>query len=110
MASVPPRDKRPPAKLHQARLSQTRVPQAKVPQAPARATLTLRDICTALVSSGDILQTDAERVMSANLGSAGGDTARHPLELVAIDALNSQHSGQTLNLERLTQWLADWAG
>jgi general secretion pathway protein E len=95
MASVPPRDKRPPA---------------KVPQAPARATLTLRDICTALVSSGDILQADAERVLSANLGSAGGDTARHPLELVAIAALNSQHSGQTLNLERLTQWLADWAG
>ncbi|HEV8077960.1 MAG TPA: type II/IV secretion system protein, partial [Marinobacter sp.] len=96
MASVPSRDKRPPA---------------QAPQAPAGATLTLRDICTALVSSGDILQPDAERVLSANLGSAGGDAApRHPLELVAIAALTSQHSGQTLNLERLTQWLADWAG
>ncbi|MCL1476926.1 GspE/PulE family protein [Marinobacter sp. M3C] len=101
MASVPPRDKRPPAQVHQAR----------VQQAPARATLTLRDICTALVSSGDILQTDAERVLSANLGRAGGETApRHPLEVVAIAALVSQRSGQTLNLERLTQWLADWAG
>jgi general secretion pathway protein E len=69
MASGPPRDKR---------------PQTKVPQAPASATLILRGICTALVSSGDILQTDGDRVLSANLGSAGGDTApRHPLELVA---------------------------
>ncbi len=96
MASVPSRDKRSPARA--------------VPP-PSRATLTLRDICTALVASGDILQTDAERVLSANLGSAGGDTApRHPLELVAIAALTSQRSGQTLNLERLTQWLANWAG
>ena len=96
MASAPSRDKRLPAPAL---------------RPPLRATLTLRDICTALVASGDILQTDAERVLSANLGSAGGDsTPRHPLELVAIAAMTSQHSGQTLNLERLTQWLADWAG
>jgi general secretion pathway protein E len=76
IASVPPRDKR---------------SLTGIPKAPAKATLTLRDICTALVSSGDILQTDAERVLSANLGSAGGDTApRHPLKLVAMAALTSR--------------------
>jgi len=73
--------------------------------------LTLRDICTALVSDGEINQDNAERVLSANLGAASGQAAkRHPLELVAIAALISDKSGKTLDLERLTQWLGDWAG
>ncbi|EAZ98638.1 hypothetical protein MELB17_16026 [Marinobacter sp. ELB17] len=49
-----PCDKHPPTKVQQAGIPKARVPQTKVPQAPARAALTLRDICTALVSSGDI--------------------------------------------------------
>ena len=83
------------------------------PPAPPRSTLTLRDVCTALVTSGEISQEDAERVLSANLGAATGDGQkgrRHPLELVAIAALTSQKSGRTLDLDRLTHWLADWAG
>lgn len=82
------------------------------PPAPGQRNLTLRDICNALVSSGEISQEDAERVISGNLGAAtGGGTAgrRHPLELVAIAAPTSQISGRTLDLDRLTQWLADWA-
>ena len=82
------------------------------PPAPGQRNLTLRDICNALVSSGEISQEDAERVLSGNLGAAtGGGTAgrRHPLELVAIAAPTSQISGRTLDLDRLTQWLADWA-
>lgn len=80
------------------------------PPVPLRSTLTLRDICTALVGDGEISQENAERVLSANLGAASNQTAkRHPLELVAIAALTSDQSGKTLDIERLTQWLAHWA-
>ena len=75
--------------------------------APHRATLTLRDVCTALISSGELSQEDAERVLTANLG--GDQRNRHPLELVALSSLKSQRTGQNLSLERLTQWLAEWA-
>ena len=76
------------------------------PPAPHRSTLTLRDVCTALLSSGELSQDDAEKVLSANIGSDG--TERHPLELVAIAAPKSRESGHTLTLERLTHWLANW--
>lgn len=70
----------------------------------------MRDICTALVSDGEISQGDAERVLSANLGAASNQaTKRHPLELVAIAALTSEKSGKTLDIDRLTRWLAGWA-
>lgn len=76
--------------------------------APPRSTLTLRDLATALVSSGEISQEDADRVLQANIGA---DTdRRHPLELFAIASLKSLNSGRTLDLDRLTQWLAEWAG
>ncbi|MDV2080418.1 GspE/PulE family protein [Marinobacter xestospongiae] len=77
------------------------------PRVPHRSTLTLRDICTALITSGEVSQDEAERVLSANLGSDNSD--RHPLELVAIAGLRSEKNGQTLTLERLTQWLGNWA-
>jgi general secretion pathway protein E len=83
------------------------------PPAPHRSTLTLRDICTALVTSGEVSQEDAERVLSANLGAAtsnGQAGKRHPLELVAIASLTGEQSGRTLDLDRLTEWLAGWAG
>lgn len=84
-----------------------------MPAPPHRQTLTLRDLCTALVESGEITQADADRILTANLGSASsGDRGqpRHPLELVAIAALTSQNDGRTLDIERLTQWLGRWAG
>ncbi|KAA1173708.1 type II/IV secretion system protein [Marinobacter salinexigens] len=74
--------------------------------------LTLRDLCTALVSRGEISQDDADRVLSANLGAAAGGsqaTRRHPLELIAIAGLNSLRSGRALGQEELTRWLAEWA-
>src|SRR5699024_1331019 len=74
-------------------------------------TLTLRDVCNALVNDGEISQDSAERILSANLGAASNQAAkRHPLELVAIAALRSEKSGKTLDVDRLTQWLAGWAG
>ena len=84
-----------------------------MPAPPHRQTLTLRDICSALVESGEIAQRDAEKVLTANLGAASGaghTPQRHPLELVAIAALTSQRNGRTLDLERLTHWLARWGG
>lgn len=82
---------------------------ASAPSAkPPRATLTLRDLCNALVSSGELSEEDAERVLSANLGAKSRDS--HPLESIAAAALTSRKSGRTLDLERLTHWLADWSG
>ncbi len=83
------------------------------PPAPAHSTLNLREVCTALVSSGEIREEDAERILTANLGAASGKghtPDRHPLELVAMAGLTSARNGQPLDLERLTHWLADWAG
>ena len=84
------------------------------PPAPHRSTLTLRDLCTGLVSSNEITQEDAEKVLSANIGNTR-DTdhpanKRHPLELIAKAGLQSKRTERTLNLDALTQWLANWAG
>ncbi|MGM0769490.1 MAG: GspE/PulE family protein [Pseudomonadota bacterium] len=76
--------------------------------APPRSTLTLRDLVTALVTSGEISQEDADRVLQANIGA--DSRHRHPLELIALAALKSQNSGRSLDLDRLTQWLGEWAG
>ncbi|MDX1635958.1 MAG: GspE/PulE family protein [Marinobacter sp.] len=83
-------------------------PRAASAPAPHRSTLTLRDVCTALVTTGEISQDEAERILSANLGA--DSVKRHPLEIVAVAAPTSLVSGRTLTLDRLTQWLADWAG
>ncbi|MDC0663880.1 GspE/PulE family protein [Marinobacter sp. SS21] len=74
--------------------------------APHRTTLTLRDVCTALVTSGELSQEDAERVLTTNLG--GDQRNHHPLELVAQASLKSLRTGHSLGLEQLTQWLARW--
>src|SRR5690554_1743250 len=84
-----------------------------MPAPPHRHTITLRDICSALVESGEISQQDAEKVLTANLGAAtqdGRTSPRHPLELVAIAGITSLRDGRTLDLDRLTSWLARWAG
>ncbi|WP_111496686.1 GspE/PulE family protein [Marinobacter bohaiensis] len=75
--------------------------------APARTSLTLRDVCTALVEQGLIAQEDAERVLTANLGADAAK--RHPLTVIAEAGLVSRQSQRKLDLERLTQWLAEWA-
>lgn len=69
-----------------------------MPAPPHRHTLTLRDICSALVESGEISQQDAEKVLTANLGAAtqdGRTSPRHPLELVAIASITSLRDGRT---------------
>ncbi|WP_339804447.1 GspE/PulE family protein [uncultured Marinobacter sp.] len=71
-------------------------------------TLTLRELCNALADSGEILKEDADRVMAGNLGADA--RTRHPLEIIAIAALESRKDGRTLNTERLTRWLARWSG
>ncbi len=81
--------------------------ESRVPS-PHRTTLTLRDVCTALVSSGELSQEDAERVLTTNLG--GDQRHRHPLELVAQASLKSLRTSHSLGLEQLTQWLASWSG
>ncbi|WP_166252477.1 GspE/PulE family protein [Marinobacter salicampi] len=78
------------------------------PPAPHRSTLSLRDVCSALVAGGEISQDEAERILSTNLGA--DSVKSHPLEVVAMAAPTSLASGRTLNLERLTEWLAGWAG
>ncbi len=77
------------------------------PPAPPSSELNLRDVCTALVSSGEVSQDDVERVLAANL--SGEHSERHPLEVVAIAGLTSLKTGQSLTLDRLTEWLAQWA-
>jgi len=74
---------------------------------PAHYTLSLRDLCQALVEGGELDQETAEKILSAHLGQ---DARRqHPLELVADHQLNSQRTGRPLDLEYLTQWLATWS-
>jgi general secretion pathway protein E len=70
-------------------------------------TLTLRELCNGLADTGEIDREDAERVLSANLGA--GTEARHPLEVIAIAGLPSLRDHRTLDLERLTRWLSEWA-
>ncbi|MDY6797964.1 MAG: ATPase, T2SS/T4P/T4SS family [Pseudomonadota bacterium] len=79
-----------------------------MPPAPHESRLSLSDVCRALVQCGEIDQAEAEKVLSANLGAESRE--RHPLEVVALAGLTSQQSGQVLDTERLTRWLAEWAG
>ncbi len=70
-------------------------------------TLTLRELCNALADQGQISREDADRIMAANMGAES--RARHPLEVIAIASLTSLRDHRTLDLGRLTQWLAGWA-
>ncbi len=74
---------------------------------PAHYTLSLRDLCQALVDEGEIDQEAAEKILSAHLGQ--DSHKQHPLELIADDQLTSRLTGRQLDLEYLTQWLARWA-
>ena len=69
-------------------------------------TLTLNDVCEALTSEGRISEEEARDVRNANLGS---NTRSHPLEMVAEAQLRDHTNKHLLDLESLTQWLAEWA-
>nr|WP_167812669.1 GspE/PulE family protein [Marinobacter daqiaonensis] len=70
--------------------------------------MTLRELCNALADQGEISREDADRVLTANLGAEA--RARHPLEVIAIAGLSSLKDSRSLDLEKLTRWLARWAG
>lgn len=70
--------------------------------------LSLAELCNALIRDGIISQHAAEQLLNANLG--GDRKKRHPLELVAQAEIRSEKSGRILDLEHLTQWLAELAG
>ena len=72
-----------------------------------RGPLSLRDLCDALVNDQRLAAEDAEAVINANLGS---HTQRHPLEMIAEAQLRDQHSGKPLDIESLSEWLAEQAG
>lgn len=69
--------------------------------------LSLGDFCHALVKDGALSQTAAEQLLNANLG--GERKKRHPLELIAQAEISHDQGDRTLDLEQLTQWLAQWA-
>ncbi|MCH8499612.1 MAG: GspE/PulE family protein [Marinobacter sp.] len=74
---------------------------------PITGKLTLSNLCNALMSNGHLHQDDAERILSSNLGAQKAHL--HPLELMAEAEPVSPLSQRVLDLDWLTQWLADWA-
>ena len=73
---------------------------------PERA-LSLNEVCEALVKEGRVSEEEAREVRNANLGA---NTRSHPLEMVAETQLRDHRSGRLLDLETLTEWLAEWTG
>src|SRR5690554_1090082 len=72
--------------------------------------LELGNILNQLVEQGHLDQSMAEQCM-AKRPLAAGKQALHPLEIIADQQLDDlKRPGKKLNLEMLTQWLADWAG
>lgn len=72
--------------------------------------LELDNILNQLVEQGHLDQSMAEQCM-AKRPLAAGKQALHPLEIIADQQLDDlKRPGKKLNLEMLTQWLADWAG
>lgn len=67
------------------------------------------EILQRLVSSGHTDQQAAEQCIAVAQGRVVG-REQHPLELIAEQQLDDLHRpGKKLDLEMLTQWLADWA-
>ncbi len=72
--------------------------------------LELGNILGRLTEQGHIDQAMAEQCL-AKRQPAAGKQAQHPLELIAAQQLDDlKRPGKKLDLETLTQWLADWAG
>lgn len=76
--------------------------------APQDRFLTLVDILPQLVRDGLLTQTDADQISSTPRGR--DKLHLHPLEIVAEANLRHPHTGRSLDLDFLTQWLADHAG
>jgi len=76
--------------------------------APKDRFLTLVDILPQLVRDGLLTQADADQLASTPRGR--DKLHLHPLEIVAEANLRHPQSGRTLDLDHLTQWLADHAG
>ena len=71
--------------------------------------LELGSLLRELVASGRLSQDDAEQSLTQR--PAGTGQRQHPLELIAARHLDDQsRSGHTLDLETLTQWLAEQSG
>lgn len=70
-------------------------------------TLTLHQLCDALVQDERITREEAQEVRNANLGS---NTQKHPLEMLAQAQLQDATIGRLLDLDTLSEWLAHWAG
>lgn len=79
----------------------------KAPKPERDRPLTLPQICDALVRNERITEEQAREIRNANLGS---DTQKHPLEMVAQAQLQDATTGNLLDLDTLTEWLAHWAG
>ncbi|CAI8779392.1 GspE/PulE family protein [Pseudomonas sp. IT-P176] len=77
--------------------------------APQDRWLDFNQLLRDLIAQGVIGQAAAEQALSARRSAANHQL--HPLELLADQHLaDSLHGGQPLDLERLTQWLAQQAG
>ena len=71
--------------------------------------LDLADLLRELVSQGRIDQDSAEQCLAIRRSAVNNQ--QHPLEFLAAQQLTDlQHPGKKLELEGLTQWLADLAG
>lgn len=71
--------------------------------------LDLNEVLAELVKQGRIDQDSAEHCLAARRGDAA-TVHMHPLEYIASQKLeDAQHAGRSLDLERLTVWLAGWA-
>ncbi len=69
--------------------------------------LTLADIVVQLVNDGIINQEDSDQLV--NQSSTSQKQTLHPLEIVAAANLTHRITEQSLTLDILSQWLADWA-
>src|SRR5690606_30718360 len=76
--------------------------------APKDRFLTLVDILPQLVRDGLLTQADADQLASTPRGR--DKLHLRPLEIVAEANLRHPQTGRTLELDALTQWLADHAG
>lgn len=81
---------------------------ARFDTTPNVGPLTLDMLIQALEKDGHLNSADAIQIKNSNLGAAAG--SKHPLETIAAAEVPSRLSGHRLDLETLTEWLAQWAG
>lgn len=72
--------------------------------------LTLAELLSELLTAGHINQAMAEQCLQ-QCSAAAATSALHPLELIAQQQFDDERRpGKKLDLEHLSQWLAEWAG